>query len=88
MVQGQPHGRSARPVREDSFHLALVQGTQRQGIELPCNAEGDDSVPPASEPAGASALVARAGPQGEGPQSPHCGRQRAAHGGPDHRPKG
>eukprot|EP00969_Alexandrium_andersonii_P226022 9981468-Alexandrium_andersonii.AAC.1 len=65
MVQGQPDGWSVRPIQKRRFDLSLVQGAKSQGIELPCNAEGDNSVPSPCQPSHTAVLVAVAGPKGE-----------------------
>eukprot|EP00969_Alexandrium_andersonii_P123831 5472514-Alexandrium_andersonii.AAC.1 len=62
MVQGQPDGRSVRPIRQHRFDLALVQGAEGQGMELPCDAEGDDSAPSSGQPGRTAVLMAAAGP--------------------------
>eukprot|EP00969_Alexandrium_andersonii_P328584 14519152-Alexandrium_andersonii.AAC.1 len=71
MVQGQPDGRSVCRVRQHGFNLPLVQGSEGQGMELPYNAERHNRMPAPGEPACATALVAIAGPQSQGPQSLH-----------------
>eukprot|EP00969_Alexandrium_andersonii_P339131 14990180-Alexandrium_andersonii.AAC.1 len=85
--RGQPHWGSVRPVRKDGFDLPLVKGTQKQGMELPCDPKGHHSMPPACQPARAATLVASAGPQGQSPQTPHGRGQWAAHRRPDHWPQ-
>eukprot|EP00969_Alexandrium_andersonii_P255218 11281446-Alexandrium_andersonii.AAC.1 len=65
MVQGQPDGWAIIPVRWDRFYLALVQGAQCRGVELPCYAERHHSVPAPGEPSRATVLMTAAGPQGQ-----------------------
>eukprot|EP00969_Alexandrium_andersonii_P228442 10088155-Alexandrium_andersonii.AAC.1 len=42
-------------------------------MQLPCNAEGNNSVPSPSQPGSAAVLVAVAGPKGKSPESLHGG---------------
>eukprot|EP00969_Alexandrium_andersonii_P040977 1796793-Alexandrium_andersonii.AAC.1 len=71
MVQGQPDGRSVSPVRRHGFDLPLAQGTESQGMQLPCNAKGHDRVPTPGQPGCATDLVAAAGPKGKSSQPLH-----------------
>eukprot|EP00969_Alexandrium_andersonii_P104433 4608297-Alexandrium_andersonii.AAC.1 len=71
MVQGQPDGRSVRPIWKHRLDLPLVQGAKSQGVKLPWNAKSNDGMPPPSQPGRTAVLVAVTGPESEGPESLH-----------------
>eukprot|EP00969_Alexandrium_andersonii_P083077 3665321-Alexandrium_andersonii.AAC.1 len=64
MVQGQSDCWYVGPIGVDCLHLALAHGSQRQGMELPCDPEGHSGMPSPGQPGAAAVLVAAAGPEG------------------------